>query len=47
MENVIECVNLTHSYGNKLIYKDLNFSVQKGKIFGILGKNGMGKTTTI
>ncbi|HCK99632.1 MAG TPA: ABC transporter ATP-binding protein, partial [Candidatus Marinimicrobia bacterium] len=35
------------SYGNKLIYKDLNFSVQKGKIFGILGKNGMGKTTTI
>ena len=47
MENVIECVNLTHSYGNKLIYKDLNFTVQKGKIFGILGKNGMGKTTTI
>ena len=47
MENVIECVNLTHSYGNKLIYRDLNFSVQKGKIFGILGKNGMGKTTTI
>ena len=47
MENVIECVNLTHSYGNKLIYENLNFSVQKGKIFGILGKNGMGKTTTI
>lgn len=47
MENVIECVNLTHSYGDKLIYKDLNFSVQKGKIFGILGKNGTGKTTTI
>ncbi len=47
MENVIECQNLTHSYGNKLIYKDLNFSVQRGKIFGILGKNGMGKTTTI
>jgi len=47
MENVIECVNLTHSYGNKLIYENLNFSVQKGKIFGILGKNGTGKTTTI
>lgn len=47
MENVIECINLTHKYGNKLVYQDLNFSVQKGKIFGILGKNGTGKTTTI
>jgi len=47
MDNVIECVNLTHRYGKKLVYKDLNFSVQRGKIFGILGKNGMGKTTTI
>ncbi len=47
MDNVIECVNLTHCYGKKMIYKDLNFSVQRGKIFGILGKNGTGKTTTI
>lgn len=47
MENVIECINLTHLYGSKLVYRDLNFSVHKGKIFGILGKNGMGKTTTI
>jgi len=47
MENVIECINLTHKYGKKLVFKDLNFSVQRGKIFGILGKNGMGKTTTI
>lgn len=47
MENVIECRNLTHYYGQRLIYKDLNFNVPKGRILGLLGKNGTGKTTTI
>ncbi len=47
MEHVIECKNLTHYYGDKLVLNDLNLSVEKGRIFGILGKNGMGKTTTI
>lgn len=47
MEKVIEAINLSHSYGNKEIYRDLNFSIEKGRIFGLLGKNGVGKTTTI
>ncbi len=47
MENVIELRNLTHRYGNKLVLNNLNLSVEKGRIFGVLGKNGMGKTTTI
>ncbi|MBP5503186.1 MAG: ABC transporter ATP-binding protein [Bacteroidales bacterium] len=47
MENLIECTNLTHYYGKRLIYRDLNFSVPKGRILGLLGKNGTGKTTTI
>ncbi len=47
MEHVIECKNLTHYYGDKLVLNDLNLKVEKGRIFGILGKNGMGKTTTI
>ena len=46
-ENVIECRNLTHYYGSRLIYENLNFSVKKGHIMGLLGKNGCGKTTTI
>ena len=46
-ENVIECKNLTHYYGSRLIYENLNFSVKKGHIMGLLGKNGCGKTTTI
>lgn len=46
-ENVVEVKNLTHYYGKKLVYRDLNFSIKKGSIFGLLGKNGTGKTTTI
>jgi ABC-type multidrug transport system, ATPase component len=47
METIISCENITHYYGKKLIYKDLNFEVKKGKILGLLGKNGTGKTTII
>lgn len=47
MENIIECNNLTHYYGKRLIYEDLSFSVPQGRILGLLGKNGTGKTTTI
>lgn len=47
MENIIECHHLTHYYGKRLIYKDLSFDVPQGRILGLLGKNGTGKTTTI
>lgn len=47
MHNVIECRNLTHYYGKRLIYQNLSFDVPKGRILGLLGKNGTGKTTTI
>ena len=47
MENVVECKNLTHYYGNKLIYENMSFNIKEGSIFGLLGKNGTGKTTTI
>jgi len=47
MENIIACENITHYYGNRLIYENLNFEVKKGKILGLLGKNGTGKTTII
>ncbi|TAJ13291.1 ABC transporter ATP-binding protein [Marinilabiliaceae bacterium JC017] len=46
-ENVIECNGLTHYYGKRCIYENLNFTVPKGRILGLLGKNGTGKTTTI
>ena len=47
MSNVIECKNLTHYYGKKMVYENLNIHVREGSILGLLGKNGSGKTTTI
>lgn len=47
MDAIIECKHLTHYYGKRKIYEDLNFTVPKGRILGLLGKNGTGKTTTI
>lgn len=47
MTNIISCSNLTHYYGKRLIYKDLSFDIEEGRILGLLGKNGTGKTTTI
>lgn len=46
-QDVIVCGNLTHYYGKRCIYENLNFSIPKGRILGLLGKNGTGKTTTI
>ena len=47
MTPIIQCQNITHYYGKRLIYEDLNFEVEEGKILGLLGKNGTGKTTII
>lgn len=44
---VIQCINLTHYYGKKLVYENLNINVAEGRILGLLGKNGSGKSTTI
>ena len=47
MSAIIECKNLTHYYGQRKIYENLSFEVPQGRILGLLGKNGTGKTTTI
>lgn len=47
MSAIIECKNLTHYYGRRKIYENLSFEVPQGRILGLLGKNGTGKTTTI
>ena len=43
----IKVENLVKSYGNKKGVFDINFSIEKGEVFGFLGPNGAGKTTTI
>lgn len=46
--SVISVKNLTQRYGKgRIIYENLSFEVPKGRILGLLGKNGTGKTTTI
>ena len=47
MKNIIEVENLTHRFGKQIIYENLNFTLPRGGIFGLLGKNGVGKTTLI
>jgi ABC-2 type transport system ATP-binding protein len=47
MENAIEVENLTHRFGRRTICENLNFEIPAGKVFGLLGKNGVGKTTLI
>lgn len=46
-EYVIETRNLTKSYGDFDAVKNINMNVEKGRIYGLLGKNGAGKTTTM
>ncbi|MBB4211438.1 ATP-binding cassette ChvD family protein [Rhodothalassium salexigens DSM 2132] len=42
---VIEAEGLTKAYGDKLLYKGLNFTLPPGGIVGVIGPNGAGKTT--
>lgn len=46
-EYAIDVRNLNKSFGNKHVVKDVCMRVRKGEIFGFLGPNGSGKTTTI
>jgi sulfate-transporting ATPase len=42
---VIEADHVSKAYGNKLLYENLSFALPKGGIVGIIGPNGVGKTT--
>lgn len=44
---ILQVEHLHKSYGEKEVIKDLSFEVKKGELFGLLGKNGIGKSTTI
>ena len=44
---LLKVENLSKSYGKKEILKNINFTIKEGRIVGLLGKNGVGKTTII
>lgn len=41
----LEVRNLKKKYGKKEVLKDINYTFEEGKIYGLLGRNGAGKTT--
>ena len=42
---IIEFKNVSLSYGKRLILDNINFNINQGQIFGMLGPNGVGKST--
>ena len=47
MNTILECKNLTKRYGRKTALDHINLSLRPGRIIGLLGPNGSGKTTMI
>ena len=47
MADVISTTRLTKHYGNKRVVDCLNLTVKRGQVYGFLGRNGAGKSTTI
>ena len=47
MSTCIEVRNLTKSFNGRTVVKDLSFEVKRQEVFGLLGHNGAGKSTTI
>ena len=45
--SIVELKNVYKNFNKKEILKNINFKIEKGQIVGLLGKNGMGKTTII
>tara|TARA_B100001057_G_C22861031_1_gene954512 strand:- start:1676 stop:2452 length:777 start_codon:yes stop_codon:yes gene_type:complete len=45
INSIIEFQNVSLAYGNRLILDNINFKINEGQIFGMLGPNGVGKST--
>ena len=47
MSVMFECKGLTKKYGNKVALNHVDLSLESGRIVGLLGPNGSGKTTML
>ena len=47
MENLVVCEHICKSFGRKKVLDDFSINIERGKIIGLLGPNGNGKTTLI
>lgn len=44
-DNVIEVINLSKRFGDRVIFEDMNFKIPPGAVVGVIGPNGSGKST--
>ena len=44
---MIEAVSLEHAFGSRRVLKGVSFGVKEGEIFGVVGPDGVGKTTLV
>ena len=47
MDSAIQVYGLKKSYGSNIVLKGLDFEIEKGETFALLGVNGAGKTTAL
>lgn len=47
MKKVLEVRHLTKRYGQHLALDNVNSTLEKGEVYGLIGRNGAGKTTLI
>ena len=47
MDYIIETESLTKKYGKTVVVEDVSLHVKRGEIYGLIGKNGAGKTTFV
>jgi len=47
MEPILKTMDLTKKYKNEIVVDKINMTINKGDIYGFLGRNGAGKTTTL
>lgn len=47
MEKILEIIDLRKNYGKTIGINGISFSIERGQVYGLLGSNGSGKTTTL
>lgn len=47
MKDTLECIGIEKKYKEKYALKDIGLTIEKGKIYGMIGRNGAGKTTLL